>query len=114
MPEQLEIVVVEPVPHLDRNAPPPAPREVDRFTVPLDNPRGLHPRRVAAAKLAMEGWCRDHGGRVRSLTPRREADGADLHFYAVVEDARAVPRGKPVTRAGVHAAAAPNRLVKRP
>jgi hypothetical protein len=112
MPEQIEIIVAEPLPHLDRNAPPPQPREVDRFTVTVDNPRGLLVKRQAAVQTALASWCREHGGRIRSLVPRQESDASHVHFFAVVEDAKVIPRARPVARAGVHAPSA-NRLVKR-
>jgi hypothetical protein len=111
MRETIEIIVSEDLPWVNRNAPHPGHREIERIMATCeDNPRGNHPKRVVAAKLAMEKWVAENGGRVRALNPTKTEDGSP-GFLAVVEGYKPLPRQRPVARAGVHAPAA-NRLVK--
>lgn len=111
MREEIEIIVGEALPHMDRNAPHPGYRPVDTIVAYCEhNPRGNHPKRVLAATQAMEKWTAENGGRVRSMNPTKR-DNGEPGFLVIVEDLKALPRQRPVARAGVHASA--NRLVKR-
>lgn len=112
MREAIEIIIGEALPHIDRNAPHPGYRVVDTITAYCeDNPRGNHAKRVVAATQALAEWTAQNTGKVRTLNPTKR-DNGEPGFLAIVEDLKALPRQRPVARAGVHAGA--NRLVKRP
>ncbi len=110
MPEQIEILVAQAMPHLDRSQPPPGYQPIETVTVPCDNPRGNHAVRHAAARRAMAFWAKEHHARVRSLSPR-PLDGGGIGFLAVLEIHAPPPRLRAVSRDGIHASR--NHLVKR-
>lgn len=111
MREEIEIIVSESLPWIDRNSPPPGHREIERVVAVVEyNPRGNHPRRAKAATVAVEGWVTKNGGQLRSLNPTKNQDDTP-GFLAIVEGYKPLPRQRPVSRVGVHSPKNP--LVKR-
>lgn len=113
MREEIEVIVSESLPWIDRNSPPPGHREIERITAVVEyNPRGNHPKRVKAAATAVEEWVAKNGGQLRSLNPTKNV-GDVPGFLAIVEGFKPLPRQRPVSRVGVHAPKNPqNPLVK--
>lgn len=111
MREEIEIIISESLPWIDRNSPPPGHREVERITAAIEhNPRHNHPKRLKAAKVVVEDWVKKHGGQIRSFSATQTDSGAP-GFLVIIEGYKPLPRQRPVTRVGPHAPK--NKLVKK-